>query len=153
MNYRQANDWLDHLQLFKIKLGLDTTRSLLGELGNPQEKLRIIHIAGTNGKGSVGATLLSILSVAGFRTGFYSSPHLSSVRERFRIGDRCISKNDFADLVTRLARFLEGRPNPTYFEFTTILALLWFAEQEAEASSWRPAWADDLTPPMSSPRW
>ena len=133
MNDRQATAWLDQLQFFTIKLGLDTTRALLAELGNPQDKLKIIHIAGTNGKGSVGATLLSILSAAGYRTGFYSSPHLSSVRERFRIGDQYISTTDFAELVTRLATFLKGRPSPTYFEFTTILALLWFAEQQTEA--------------------
>ena len=133
MNDRQATAWVDQLQFFTIKLGLDTTIALLAELGNPQDKLKIIHIAGTNGKGSVGATLLSILSAAGYRTGFYSSPHLSSVRERFRIGDRYISTTDFAQLVTRLATFLKGRPNPTYFEFTTILALLWFAEQQTEA--------------------
>lgn len=133
MNDRQATAWLDQLQFFTIKLGLDTTRALLAELGNPQDKLKIIHIAGTNGKGSVGASLLSILSAAGYRTGFYSSPHLSSVRERFLIGDQYISTTDFAELVTRLATFLKGRPSPTYFEFTTILALLWFAEQQAEA--------------------
>ena len=132
MDYQQATAWLDQLQFFKIKLGLDTTSALLAELGNPQEQLKIIHIAGTNGKGSVGATLLSILSASGYRTGFYSSPHLSSVRERFRIGDQCIPQADFAQLVGRLAAFLEGRPNPTYFEFTTILALLWFAEQQAD---------------------
>lgn len=132
MDYQQATAWLDQLQFFKIKLGLDTTRALLAELGNPQEQLKIIHIAGTNGKGSVGATLLSILSASGYRTGFYSSPHLSSVRERFRIGNQCIPQADFAQLVGRLAAFLEGRPNPTYFEFTTILALLWFAEQQAD---------------------
>jgi dihydrofolate synthase/folylpolyglutamate synthase len=133
MNYREAVNWLDQLQLFTIKLGLDTTRTLLAELGNPQEKVKIIHIAGTNGKGSVGATLLSILSTAGIRAGFYSSPHLSSVRERFRIGDRYISETDFAALVTRLAAFLHDRSPPTYFEFATILALLWFAEQQAGA--------------------
>lgn len=132
MEYRQATEWLDQLQFFKIKLGLDTTRELLAELGNPQDQLNIIHIAGTNGKGSTGATLLSILTAAGFRAGFYSSPHLSSVRERFRIGGQCISRADFAELVGRLAAFLRDRPTPTYFEFTTILALLWFAEQRAD---------------------
>jgi len=132
MNVQEAETWLDQRQFFKIKLGLDTTRSLLAELGNPQEKLKIIHLAGTNGKGSVGATLRAILSAEGYRTGFYSSPHLSSVRERFRIDDRFISGADFAELITRLASLLHGRPLPTYFECTTLLALLWFAEQQAE---------------------
>ncbi|MBV5317937.1 MAG: bifunctional folylpolyglutamate synthase/dihydrofolate synthase, partial [Desulfobulbaceae bacterium] len=132
MNYREAEAYLDQLQFFKIKLGLDTTRNLLAELGNPQEQLNIIHIAGTNGKGSVGATLLSILSTAGYRTGFYSSPHLSSVRERFRIGTDCITEVDLAQLVTRLQTFLSGRRPPTYFECTTLLALLWFAQKKVE---------------------
>jgi len=131
MNYQQATAYLDQLQLFKIKLGLETTTELLAELGDPQKKLAIIHIAGTNGKGSVGATLLSILSAAGFRTGFYSSPHLSSVRERFRIGDTFISEDHFARLINTL-RSLAGSRQPTYFECTTLLALLWFQEMEAE---------------------
>jgi dihydrofolate synthase/folylpolyglutamate synthase len=133
MNFHEACAWLDEHQFFKIKLGLETTCSLLAELGNPQEKLAIIHIAGTNGKGSVGATLLSLLTAGGYRTGFYSSPHLSSVRERFRIGQQLISEDEFTLLIERLANFLVDRPHPTYFELTTILALLWFAEQGAEA--------------------
>ncbi|MGE4560697.1 MAG: folylpolyglutamate synthase/dihydrofolate synthase family protein, partial [Desulfobulbus sp.] len=132
MTYRDACTWLDRHQFFKIKLGLETTRELLEELGNPQDTLKMIHIAGTNGKGSVGATLLGCLSAGGYRTGLYSSPHLSSVRERFRIGDTWIPESDFTGLIKRLADFLEGRPHPTYFELATILALLWFAEQKAE---------------------
>ncbi len=133
MKYRDAEAYLDQLQFFKIKLGLETTRQLLAELGNPQDRLRIIHIAGTNGKGSVGASLLAILSAAGYRTGFYSSPHLSSVRERFRIGPDCIDEARFARLVTRIQTFLAGRPAPTYFECTTLMALLWFAEEKTDA--------------------
>lgn len=132
MNFAEACAWLDAHQFFKIKLGLETTCALLAELGNPQERLKCMHIAGTNGKGSVGATLMAVLSAGGYRAGFYSSPHLSSVRERFRLGDRLISETEFAALVTRLAHFLDGRPQPTYFELTTILALLWFAEQQAD---------------------
>lgn len=132
MTYEEACDWLNQHQFFTIKLGLETTGSLLAELGNPQETCSIIHIAGTNGKGSVGATLLSVLHAGGYRTGFYSSPHLSSVRERFRIGTTLISESEFTALIRRLADFLGDRPHPTYFELTTILALLWFAEQQAE---------------------
>ena len=133
MTYQEACAWLAQHQFFKIKLGLETTRKLLHELGNPQDALKIIHIAGTNGKGSVGATLLACLSQGGFRTGFYSSPHLHSVRERFRIDTQWIAKEDFTRLIQRLADFLQGRPQPTYFELTTILALLWFAEQRVDA--------------------
>lgn len=132
MNYRQAAAYLDQLQFFKIKLGLATTASLLAELGSPQDQLKCIHIAGTNGKGSVGANLAAILSAAGYRTGFFSSPHLSSVRERFRIGADYIPKTSFAQLATRLQTFLADRLAPTYFECTTILALLWFMEENVD---------------------
>ena len=132
MNYQEALAYLDKLQFFKIKLGLETTENLLAELGSPQDQLKIIHIAGTNGKGSVGANLLAILSAAGYRTGFYSSPHLSSVRERFRIGEDYIPETSFAQLITRLQTLLAGRQTPTYFEFTTILALLWFQEEKTD---------------------
>ncbi len=131
MDFPQAEQYLDRLQMFTIKLGLATTRDLLAELGNPQERLAILHIAGTNGKGSVGATLQAALTAAGHLAGFYSSPHLSSVRERYRLGDQYISEATFARLVSRLAHQFTGR-QPTYFEFATLLALLWFAEEQTE---------------------
>ncbi|NOQ47130.1 MAG: bifunctional folylpolyglutamate synthase/dihydrofolate synthase, partial [Desulfobulbaceae bacterium] len=96
MNYQQAWDYLDQLQFFKIKLGLYSMNRFLDKLGNPHRGLDYVHIGGTNGKGSVATTLLSILTEAGYRVGLYTSPHLSSVRERFKIGDRYISKKDFA---------------------------------------------------------
>ncbi|MDD2463785.1 MAG: bifunctional folylpolyglutamate synthase/dihydrofolate synthase [Desulfobulbus sp.] len=132
MTYQEACAWLDQHQFFKIKLGLETTRELLHALGDPQDTLKIIHIAGTNGKGSVGATLLACLGAGGYRTGFYSSPHLHSVRERFRIGNTWISEADFTELINELAHFIKRQPHPTYFELTTILALLWFSRQKAE---------------------
>lgn len=132
MNYLEAETYLNQLQFFKIKLGLETTRKLLAELGNPQDQLNIIHLAGTNGKGSAGATALSILTAAGYRTGFYSSPHLSSVRERFRIGSDFIAKADFSQLVSRLQTLLTHHPPPTYFEFNTLLALCWFQQEKVD---------------------
>jgi len=131
MNYQQAWEFLDRLQFFKIKLGLDSMNRFLKRLGNPQRHLRCIHIGGTNGKGSVGATLCSILSTADHTTGFYTSPHLSSVRERFKINDRFINRQDFARLITMIRDVLDGS-QITYFECTTTLALLWFAEQKVD---------------------
>lgn len=131
MNYEAAWAFLDNLQFFKIKLGLDSMRAFLSSVGRPEKTLRYIHIAGTNGKGSVGATLLSILSCSGYRVGLYTSPHLSSVRERFRINDRYISREEFARHASRIVNVLDGR-QITYFEFTTALALLWFAEQQVD---------------------
>jgi dihydrofolate synthase/folylpolyglutamate synthase len=131
MDYQQAWTFLNNLQFFKIKLGLDAMATFLGRVGNPQQDLPCIHIAGTNGKGSVGATLLSILTNAGYKAGLYTSPHLSSVRERFRINNSFISKKDFARFSTTIKNVLEG-DQITYFEFTTTLALLWFCEQKVD---------------------
>lgn len=133
MNYQEALQWMDERQQFTIKLGLATTRTLLAQFGNPHKQLRIIHIAGTNGKGSVGATLLAILSAAGYRTGFYSSPHLSDFRERFRLNTTFITQERCADLITTLATGLPEGMQPTYFECATLLALLWFADQQTDA--------------------
>ncbi len=131
MDYQQAWTFLDNLQFFKIKLGLDAMDTFLGRVDNPQQNLPCVHIGGTNGKGSVGATLLSILTEAGHKVGLYTSPHLSSVRERFRIGNSFIPEQDFARLATKIAEVL-GQDQITYFEFTTTLALLWFAEQKVD---------------------
>ena len=131
MTYQEAWSFLDGLQFFKIKLGLESMNALLTELDRPQRNYPCIHIGGTNGKGSVGATLLAILNAAGYRVGLYTSPHLSSVRERFRINDSFISKDEFAAVAGQIIRLLAGR-QITYFEFTTALALLWFARQKVD---------------------
>lgn len=131
LSFQAAWSFLDGLQLFKIKLGLESMASLLNELDSPQHHYPCLHIGGTNGKGSVGATLLATLSAAGYRVGLYTSPHLSSVRERFRLGDRYISEEEFAALAADIIDILAGR-QITYFEFTTALALLWFARQKVD---------------------
>lgn len=131
MDYQEAWSFLDNLQFFKIKLGLDSMSMFLESLGQPQKDLRFVHVAGTNGKGSVSVTLLDLLSKSGYRVGLYTSPHLSSVRERFRINDEFISREDFAQVATRIHSILDGR-QITYFEFTTALALLWFAENDVD---------------------
>jgi dihydrofolate synthase/folylpolyglutamate synthase len=131
MNYAQAWAFLDNLQFFKIKLGLDSMSMFLNELGNPQNELQYVHVAGTNGKGSVAMTLLALLSGAGYRVGLYTSPHLHSVRERFRINNDCISPEEFAAEATRIRDILNGR-QITYFEFTTALAFLWFQRRQVD---------------------
>lgn len=131
LTYEEAWDFLDKLQFFKIKLGLDSMTAFMESLGNPQRTFPCIHIGGTNGKGSVGATLLSILTEADYKVGFYTSPHLSSVRERFRVGNTFISRRDFTLMAEKIINILDGR-QITYFEFTTALAMLWFAEQKVD---------------------
>jgi len=131
MDFDEAWRFLDNLQFFTIKLGLDSMNLFLERLGSPQKKIRYVHVAGSNGKGSVSATLQSVLSCAGYRVGFYSSPHLSSVRERFRINHSFIDEASFARLSRKIIDVLQD-DQITYFEFTTTLAFLWFAEQNVD---------------------
>ncbi len=131
MNYQQTWTFLDNLQFFKIKLGLESMTMFLEELGSPENELKFVHIAGTNGKGSVAVTLLTLLARAGYSVGLYTSPHLSSVQERFRINDEYISEAEFAEDGSRIHDILNGR-QITYFEFTTALAMLWFARRKVD---------------------
>ncbi len=133
MNYEEAWGFLDNLQFFKIKLGLESMSEFLDSVGNPHRGLRFIHVAGTNGKGSVSTTLRTILTKAGYKVGLYTSPHLSCVRERFRIDDRFISEEAFAHQASAIRAAL-GERQITYFEFATALALLWFAEEQVDVA-------------------
>jgi len=127
MIYTEVLAHLDALQMHKIKLGLEAMQSFLARVDRPERTLKFVHVAGTNGKGSICAALSEVLNLAGYRVGVYTSPHLSSVRERFRIGDDYISEEAFAELGSRICRVL-GEEQVTYFEYTTALGLLWFAE-------------------------
>jgi dihydrofolate synthase/folylpolyglutamate synthase len=131
MRYDEILAHLDALQMHKIKLGLEAMQDFLAKVGRPEKTLKCIHIAGTNGKGSVCAALSSALGLAGYRVGVYTSPHLSSVRERFKIGNEFISEETFAEIGTRICQVL-GEEQITYFEFTTALGLLWFAESDVD---------------------
>lgn len=131
MTYKEVLAHLDALQMHKIKLGLEAMQSFLEKVDRPESRLKFVHVAGTNGKGSVCATLSEVLGLAGYRVGVYTSPHLSSVRERFRIGSEYITEEAFAALGTRICEVL-GEDQITYFEFTTALGLLWFAESNVD---------------------
>ena len=133
MNYQEAWGFLDNLQFFKIKLGLESMSQFLDSVGNPHRGLRFVHVAGTNGKGSVSTTLRTILTKAGYKVGLYTSPHLSCVRERFRIDERFISEEAFARQAGAIRAAL-GERQITYFEFATALALLWFAEEQVDVA-------------------
>ncbi len=133
MNYQEAWGFLDNLQFFKIKLGLESMSQFLDSVGNPHRGLRFVHVAGTNGKGSVSTTLRTILTKAGYKVGLYTSPHLSCVRERFRIDERFISEEAFAHQASVIREAL-GERQITYFEFATALALLWFAEEQVDVA-------------------
>lgn len=131
MSYNTAVEYLFSLQLHTIKLGLDAMTDFLGKVGNPHKGMKYIHIAGTNGKGSVCEGLMSIFRQAGYRVGVYTSPHLYDVRERFRINDRYISQAEFTRQVQRVQHVL-GEDRITYFECTTAVAFLWFAEEQPD---------------------
>lgn len=129
--YQKACEYLDDMQMHKIKLGLEAMQTILAELGSPEQKCPAIHVAGTNGKGSVCTMVRSIMTEAGYKTGLYTSPHLSSVRERFRIDDHYISEDDFTRLMEKIRGALKER-TITYFECATALAFSWFAEQHCD---------------------
>ena len=121
MNYVEARKYLADISAKGNLLGLDSIRILLNELGNPQEQLRFVHIAGTNGKGSVMAYLASVLKHAGYRVGRYISPALFSYEERIQINGIYIPQEDVARLVTRIAQARDriesrGEPSSTIFE-------------------------------------
>ncbi|MCE0498759.1 MAG: bifunctional folylpolyglutamate synthase/dihydrofolate synthase [Methylacidiphilales bacterium] len=138
MTYSEAILFLGETRRFGVKLGLEPMRNLAGALGDPQQHLRFIHIAGTNGKGSTAAFCESCLRASGHRTGLYTSPHLVSVRERIQI-DRCpISETDFATGMETIRRAIEGMNDHavTFFEITTALALWYFAREKVEWVVW-----------------
>ncbi|HEY5312158.1 MAG TPA: Mur ligase family protein, partial [Pirellulales bacterium] len=123
---------------------LDRMRELLARLGDPQSRLPIVHVAGTKGKGSTAAMTAAVLTAAGYRTGLYSSPHLHTIEERLAVDGQNCSRADFAQWLERLRPIVEsmdaaaarlpGECGPTYFELTTALALLYFADQRVDAA-------------------
>ena len=135
MSYSTAIDYLYSLQKFGIKLGLDKTEAILSLVGNPHKQLRCIHVAGTNGKGSVSAMTASILRAYGFRVGLFTSPHLVSFTERIRVNDREISEAEVADLTDEIraaADCADKELNPTFFEIVTAVAFVYFVRQKAD---------------------
>lgn len=126
--------------MFGVKLGLEQVRELAASAGDPFSGLRFIHVAGTNGKGSVCAMLEACLRRAGFKTGLYSSPHLISVRERFLIDGVPVGEGVFEEAAGRLRLVAERMRSagscPTYFEFTTVLATMLFAETGVDFVLW-----------------
>jgi dihydrofolate synthase/folylpolyglutamate synthase len=137
--YSQAIQFLYELQMFGAKPGLDTPLKLAGLVGNPHEKLRFIHVAGTNGKGSTCAMLESIYRAAGLRVGLFTSPHLVAFGERIQVNRQLISEGDVVRLVTELKGLLKQfstENHPTFFEVITVMALRYFAEQKCDLVIW-----------------
>ena len=139
MTYDGAIEFLYGLRLFGAKFGLENTFKLAALAGNPQAKLRFIHVAGTNGKGSTCAMLESIYRASGRRTGLFTSPHLVSFRERIQVNRQLISEDEVVRLVTEIQPWLKEFPaghHPTFFEVVAVMALNYFAAQGCEIVIW-----------------
>jgi dihydrofolate synthase/folylpolyglutamate synthase len=134
ISYKESVSWLFGLQKYGIKFGLSKTTNLLKAFGNPHHNQHYIHIAGTNGKGSVGAILESILIQAGLKVGFYTSPHLVSFTERFRINRELITKDQAASLIKEIYEVTSQKEAPTFFELTTAMTLIYFFSKDVDVS-------------------
>ena len=119
---------------------LDRMRELLDRLGNPQDRMPIVHIAGTKGKGSTAAMLAAILTAAGIRCGVYSSPHLDRIEERIAVDSQPCTADELVELIRRIRPVVEtmdggqSENGPTYFEISTAMALLHFADRGVGAA-------------------
>ena len=133
MNYENAVKTLRSQGKFYIDLGLERTKQVLEILGNPQEKINAIQVAGTNGKGSVCSMLESILREAGYKTGLYTSPHIFEYTERIKINGEDISQDEFAKYFELVNETAEKNNIPlTEFEILTIMMFKYFADNNVE---------------------
>ncbi len=134
MNYRQSVEFIDSLRIKRANYTLKNIRTLLFLLGNPEKRLKFIHVAGSNGKGSVCAMVYSIMLDAGYRVGMNISPHLVKYNERIQYRGKNISDKDFAKCATEVRKAMERAPgfNPTFFEFLTAMALHFFAKKRVK---------------------
>ncbi|MBV9297542.1 MAG: bifunctional folylpolyglutamate synthase/dihydrofolate synthase, partial [Verrucomicrobia bacterium] len=130
--YSAAIDWLFKTQYRGIKLGLDNVRFLLAALGEPQNDLQFIHVAGTNGKGSVCAMIDSVCRTSGIKTGLFTSPHLVRFNERIQINGLPIKDAEVVGGLQRISALIDQDRHPTFFEITTALAFDYFRSQGVE---------------------
>ena len=137
MNYQEMMNYIENISQYGSVPGLDNIRELLARLDNPQNALKFVHIAGTNGKGSTLAYISTVLAHAGYKTGRYISPTISDYRERFQINGRMITKKDVCAYMERIKQAAdsmqaEGLMHPTIFEVETALGFLYFKEKQCD---------------------
>lgn len=137
MNEQKTIEYLDEIKKYGSVLGLDVIRELLNRMGNPQDQLKVIHIAGTNGKGSILAMLESVLLRSGYRTGRYHSPVLFDVKEAFQINEQWIPVEKLCQQVTKVkaaadSMVKDGFPHPTSFEVETAVAFSYFYDEKVD---------------------
>lgn len=138
MNYKETTEWLfSRLPMYQLqgakayKADLSNTLELVNHLNNPQKYFKSVHIAGTNGKGSVSSMLASVLQEAGYKVGLYTSPHFKDYRERIRINGREIEEQFVVDFVSKNKEFFENK-ELSFFEMTTGLAFSYFAKEKVD---------------------
>ena len=135
MNITESIRWLNSYSRFGIKLGLERIKSLLNLMKNPQNEFKVIHVGGTNGKGSVSHYISSILFQNGYNVGLYTSPHLQEINERIVINKKKISNKDISDLADKikpLVEQIENQDPPTYFEILTAMAFKYFKDKKID---------------------
>ncbi|WDV44755.1 bifunctional folylpolyglutamate synthase/dihydrofolate synthase [Clostridiaceae bacterium M8S5] len=137
MNYKEALKYIHGSKKFGSKLGLENITKLLELLGNPQDELKIIHIAGTNGKGSTASYIMNILKEEGYRVGFFTSPYLETFTERIRINEKHIPENRLGKITQRVKLAIQdmierGYNHPTEFEIVTTIGMVYFAEEKVD---------------------
>lgn len=137
MNYKEAVNYIEEIPKFTSKTSLDHTRRLLKRLGNPEKNMRIIHVAGTNGKGSVCSFLNSMLLEGGYRCGLFTSPHLVKINERYLINNQMIDDESFLEAFLQVKEAVdrameEGETHPTYFETLLLMGMLIFQKKQVD---------------------
>ena len=137
MNYEEAVAYIEETPKFTTKNKLEHTKECLRRLGNPQKQFQVVHVAGTNGKGSTCAFLTSVFREAGYSCGLFTSPHLVVINERFQINEKNIDNDTFLrafEKVKKLADELvaEGSYHPTYFEFLFLMGMVIFADANVD---------------------
>ncbi|MCR5702609.1 MAG: bifunctional folylpolyglutamate synthase/dihydrofolate synthase [Lachnospiraceae bacterium] len=137
MTYEEAQEYVLKIPLFAKKLGTDNLNSILEMMGHPERSCPVIHIAGTNGKGSTCLFLASILKENNKRVGIFTSPHLMRINERIRIGDEIISDDDFVSVCEEVITYVDkaekqGIAHPSFFEFVFLMAALYFKKQQVD---------------------
>ena len=133
MTYKETLDYINSVRLNQWKLGLSRTRELLHMLGDPQDKLKFVHIGGTNGKGSTSAMIESVLRNAGYKTGLFPSPYLEEFRERIRVGGKKISEADLCRITEKVKAAADTmEDDPSHFEIVTAIGMIYFSEMKCD---------------------
>lgn len=133
MNFEQAMYYMEHTSMFHKTQGLSGMQKLLHALGDPQDGLRFIHIAGTNGKGSTASMLNAVLLAAGYRVGLFTSPYIHCFNERVQVNGQLIPDETIAQMITRIVDTAEQiGTTPNYFDLATALSLLYFAQEQCD---------------------